>query len=161
MQRLMAWIVDRKYFSDGRMLELYPPFWWMRIKVLELDAQWNSVRIRLPLNALSRNPGGIMFGGHQASLADPIPSLACARRFRGYEVWTRAMQIDFERGGDTDLEMRFEFPVELDASIRAQLAIEGRATPTFEYGFYLADGTRCTNVKNTVAIRPRGYARKT
>ncbi len=156
----MNWVVDRKFISDRRMLELYPPFWWMRITVLEMDEQWNRVRIRLPLNALSRNPGGIMFGGHQASLSDPIPSLACLRRYPGYDVWTRAMHIDFELGGRTDLEMRFEFPAELDARIRAELQAEGRATPTFEYGFYLADGTRCTNVKNTVAIRPRGYSRK-
>lgn len=156
----MGWVVTREFLSDARKLEWYPPFWWMRIKVLDMDAQWSRVRIRLPLNAFSRNPGGIMFGGHQASLADPVPSLACARRYPGYEVWTRAMQIDFELAGRTDLEMRFEFPAEIDASIRAKLATDGRATQTFEYGFYLADGTRCTSVKNTVAIRPKGYSRQ-
>ena len=157
-QRLMAWLFDRKFISDGRMLEFYPPFWWMRIKVLEMDPLWNRVRIRLPLHTFSRNPGGSMFGGHQASLSDPIPALACSRRYAGYEIWTRALHIDFERGGQTDLEMRFEFPPELDATIRAELAADGRSTPTFEYGFYLADGTRCTHIRNTVAIRPRGYA---
>ena len=38
----------------------------MRIKVIQLDRDWREVRIRLPLNAISRNPGGVMFGGYQA-----------------------------------------------------------------------------------------------
>ena len=32
---------------------------------------------------MSRNPGGVMFGGYQAALADPIAALACARVFPG------------------------------------------------------------------------------
>ena len=68
----------------------------MRIKVLEISDDWRTVRIRLPLNAMSRNPGGVMFGGYQAALADPIAALACARVFPGYSVWTRAM-TDFLR----------------------------------------------------------------
>ena len=67
------------------------------------------------------------------------------------------MQVDFEHAGTTDLELRFEFDPELEASIRDELAGKGRSTPTFDYGLYLADGTRCTRVRNTVAIRPEGY----
>jgi len=161
MQRILIYFSERRVLSDARMLELYPPFWLMRIKVLEMDQAWRHVRIRLPLNAISRNPGGVMFGGYQAALADPIAALACARVFPGYSVWTRGLNIDFERGGSTDLELRFEFPPALEQSIRESLAREQRATPSFEYGFYLTDGTRCTRVVNTVAIRPNGYRRAT
>jgi acyl-coenzyme A thioesterase PaaI-like protein len=161
VQRLLRFVVDHRVLSDARMLELYPPFWFMRVRVLEMDRDWRHVRIRLPLNAISRNPGGVMFGGFQAALADPIAALACARVFRGYSVWTRGLSIDFEQGGSTDLELRFEFPLELETTIRDELARNQRATPSFEYGFHLADGTRCTRIVNTVAIRPRGYARAT
>lgn len=153
----MAWTHGRRLLTDARLLQLYPPFWWMRIKVLELAPDWSVVRVRLPLTAVSRNPGGVMFGGFQAALADPIPALACLRRYPGYSVWTRSMSIEFEHGGHTDLELRFEFTAEQDAQIREQLAATGRATPTFDYGFFLADGRRCTQVRNTVAIRPQGY----
>jgi hypothetical protein len=159
--RFMRFISRSGILSDARLLELYPPFRPMRIKVLEIADGWRLVRIRLPLNAMSRNPGGVMFGGYQAALADPIAALACARVFPGYSVWTRAMQISFDHGGNSDLEMRFSLTPEQEAAIRIELEREGRSTPSFEYGYFRKDGVRCTVVSNTVAIRPRGYKRAT
>jgi acyl-coenzyme A thioesterase PaaI-like protein len=161
MQRFMGFMARTRILSDARMLEIYPPFVPMRIKVLEIAAGWRAVRILLPLNARSRNPGGVMFGGYQAALADPIAALACARVFPGYSVWTRAMAISFDHGGNSDLEMRFALTSEQEHDIRIGLQNEGRATPTFEYGYFRKDGVRCTVVRNTVAIRPRGYKRAT
>jgi acyl-coenzyme A thioesterase PaaI-like protein len=161
MQRIMKLVAGSGIISDARLLELYPPFLPMRIKVLEIAEQWRVVRILLPLNARSRNPGGVMFGGYQAALADPIAALACARVFPGYSVWTRAMTISFDHGGNSDLEMRFSLTGEQEKDIRIGLQNEGRATPTFEYGYVRSDGVRCTVIRNTVAIRPRGYKRAT
>lgn len=161
MTRFMRWIWRLNAVSDKRKIELYPPFFMMRVKVLEIRDDWRFVRLKLPLNTFSKNPGGVMFGGYQAALADPIAALACARVFPGYSVWTRAMKVDFRQGGSTDLELRFEFPVELEKQIAAELAENGRCTPTFEYGFYLENGSRCTVVQNTVAIRPKGYVKAT
>lgn len=154
---LMRLIRRLPFLSDRRRLELFPPFWLMRIKVLELSHNWRVVRIRLPLTMVSRNMGGGMYGGFQASLADPIPALACGRVFRGYSVWTRSLKLDFQHEGNTDLELRFRFEPDLEQRIRRELEDKGRSTPTFEYGFHLEDGTLCTLVHNTVAIRPRGY----
>ena len=81
MQRFMRFMSRSGLVSDARLLEMYPPFVPMRIRVLELAAGWRTVRILLPLNAMSRNPGGVMFGGWQAALADPIAALSCARVF--------------------------------------------------------------------------------
>ena len=161
MQRFMQWMSRSRILSDARLLELYPPFLKMGIDVLEIADGWRQVRIRLPLNASSRNPGGVMFGGWQAALADPIAALACARVFPGYSVWTRAMTISFDHGGNSDLEMRFSLTAEQETEIRIQLERDGRSTPTFEYGYVREDGVRCTVVRNTVAIRPRGYQRAT
>jgi len=161
MPKLMRLVVRSGIFSDARLLEFYPPFRPMRIKVLEIRDNWRGVRILLPLNAKSRNPGGVMFGGYQAALADPIAALACARVFPGYSVWTRAMTISFDHGGNSDLEMRFSLTPEQEAAIRIELERDGRSTPSFEYGYFRKDGVRCTVIRNTVAIRPRGYERAT
>jgi len=145
------------FLSVRQRLEWFPPFFLMRVKVLELTDDWQTVRLHLPLNAFSRNMSDSMFGGYQASLADPIAALACAQRYPGHEVWTRAMHVDFVAEGNSDLELRFEFDAAIDRKIRDDLAARGRSTPQFEYGFYRQDGVLCSRVTNTVAIRPKGY----
>lgn len=149
------WLRHLGFLSPRRRLEWFLPFLLMRVKVLELADDGRRMRLRLPLNAVSRNMGGSMFGGYQASLADPVPAIACARLFPGYAVWTRALEVDFRREGTTDLELRFEFDPEQEARIRAELAARGRSTPTFELRYHLADGSVCTVIRNTVAIRSR------
>lgn len=155
---LLRWLTRAGFLSPARRLEWYPPFWVMRIKVLELSPDWRRTRIHLPLYSLSRNPGGSMFGGNQASLADPIPALACARIFPGRTVWTRGFSIEFHRQGSTDLELRFEIPEDKINGIQEELANRGRATPRFELGYYLTTGEQCTHIVNSVAIRPAGYS---
>ena len=146
------------FLSDKKKLEYFPPFFLMRAKVTELTPNWGRIRIKLPLTLFSQNMGGCMFGGHQASLADPIAALACVKRFPTYSVWTRSMKVDFQREGSSDLELRFDFTDEQEKTILKDLAETGRSNPVFEYGLYLKDGTLCTHVVNTVAIRPKGYS---
>jgi hypothetical protein len=149
-----------RFLSTRRRIEWYPPFWFMGVKVIELDDNWNRVCLRLPLNAFSRNLGNGMFGGYQAAIADPIAAIACAKQFPGYAVWTRTLYLDFEHPGDSDLELRFQFDPEFRDRIRSDLERKGRSTPEFEYGLYRRDGVCCTRVHCQVAVRPRGYRKK-
>src|SRR3954470_14416570 len=100
--KFMRFISSSGILPDAHLLELYPPFRPMRIKVLEIAEGWRRVRILLPLNAMSRNPGGVMFGGYQGPRAHTSAGLACARVFPGYSVWTRAMSMSFDHGGNSD-----------------------------------------------------------
>jgi len=93
-------------------------------------------------------------------LVDPVPALACARVFEGYDCWTRGMSIDFRRGGSTDLELRFEFDPQQEKDIKEELDKKGYATPIFEYEYYLKDGSLASVVTNTVAIRQPGHVSK-
>jgi uncharacterized protein (TIGR00369 family) len=142
--------------SPKRRLENYPPFESMDVQVLELPDNWRHARILLPLNERNRNPGGSMFGGCMASLADPIPALACYRQFPEFTVWTSELQVDFRRPGLTDLELRFELPQTVVDAIAEELRQRGRSTPCFEFGFYDQDDKLVAWVLNRVAIRPRG-----
>lgn len=157
MPSLPCWAWPRRWQSAERRLACYPAFRPLRIQVLSLARDWREVRIRLPLTGANRNPGGGMFGGAVAALADPIPALACARVFPGHAVWTRAMQLDFRREGRSDLELRFTLDAAQEGEIGEQLVQRGRSTPVFEFGFWDTAGRLCVQVKNTVAIRPDGY----
>ncbi len=136
-------------------LEAYPPFRYLGVKVLELDPEWKLMRMAMPLNEDTRNPGGSMFGGSIAALADPVPALACVYRYPECDVWTRELSLDFRRPGTTDLELRFVFPEQTAVSIARELSETGRSTPWFEFGIYDAQGEVTTWVRNRVAIRPR------
>lgn len=151
------WLRHSRWVGPERRLAWYPPFHAMSVQVLELATDWRSVRIRLPLNSFNRNPGGSMFGGAIAALADPIPALACNKVFPGHQLWTRQLQLDFRREGRTDLELRFDFAAEQEREIRQQLVDRGRANPTFEFGFFDRQDKECVRVKNCVAIRPIDY----
>ena len=64
------------------------------------------------------------------------------------------------RAGTTDLELRFDFPLDQEPIIAKELDEKRRSTPTFNYAYYLKDGTLCAQVECTVAIRPQGYMKK-
>ena len=146
----------RRRLSPARRLEWYPPFRGMRVRVLELSGDWRHVRVLLPL-AANRNPGGGMFGGAVACLADPIAALVCNRVFPGYQVWTRELVVDFVHEGRSDMELRFVLAPEKEREIRDELGDRGRATPSFDCAFYDVHGRACVRVRTRVAIRPAGY----
>jgi len=146
----------RRRLAPARRLEWYPPFRALRIRVIQLDADWRQVRLLLPLLP-NRNPGGGMFGGAMACLADPIAALACNQVFPGHQVWTRELRLDFRHEGRSDMELRFDFSAEQERAIRERLAVRGRATPLFEYAFFDRAGRTCVDIGCRVAIRPPDY----
>lgn len=151
------WIRRLPFVTPSRRLMWFPPFRAMGIKVERISDDWRQVRIKLPLISFNQNPGGGMFGGSIASLADPIPALVCNKVFPGYQLWTRALEINFVKEARSDLELRFDLDPQIEAWIKQQLEQRNRATPSFEFGLYDAEGQQCVSVVNVVAIRPMGY----
>ncbi|MBL4775430.1 MAG: hypothetical protein JKY87_05190 [Mariprofundus sp.] len=157
MRSYLQWLSKLKFLSASRRFELYPPYLLMRVKIVSLADDWSMARIRLPLNWLSANAAGNMFGGYQASLADAVPALACLNKFPNYRVATKKLDMDFIRVGSSDLILQFDFDVKTEAAIRQALEKYGHATPCFKMSYVRDDGLLCTRIKNTVAIRPKGY----
>lgn len=155
--QIPRWIRRLPWVSPAQRLAWYPPFRAMSVKVTVLSDDWRHARLLLPLNRFNRNPGGGMFGGAVAALADPIAALSCNRVFPGHQLWTRGLKLDYLHEGRGDLELRFDFDPQQEQAIGEELARRGRATPSFEYGFYDAHARLCVKVVNTVAIRPGDY----
>lgn len=148
--------VIRRRLSPRRRFEWYPPFRAMRVRVLELSDDWRQVQLLLPLKP-NRNPGGGMFGGALACLADPVAALVCIRVFPGHQVWTRELVLDFVHEGRSDMTLRFALERVQEVAIGQELADRGRATPRFVYGFFDQGGRQCVRVSSRVAIRPGDY----
>jgi len=156
--RKLIW--NASWLSDTQRIEWYPAFWLLRPKVLELSPCWRELKILLPHSWVATNTGGSLFGGFQACLADPIAAMSCMKVFPGYSVWTRSLALDFRYEGLTNLELRFAMSAEQESEIQKELLQKGRSTPSFEYGFYQADGSLCTKVTARIAIRAKGYKAK-
>ena len=150
---LRNFIWNTPLLSDQKKIEYLPFFWLMRIKVLELSPDWRFIKIRLPHSWIATNPGGSLFGGFQACLADPIAAMACKKIFPDYTVLTGSLQLDFKKQGRSDLDLIFHFPLETEQKIQADLTKKGRSTPVFEYAYYQQDGSLCTFIKAIIAIR--------
>lgn len=146
----------RRLLPAARRLEWYPPYRFLGVRVLELADDWRSVRLLLPLRG-NANPGGGMFGGALACVADPVAALSCNRVFPGHQVWTRALALDFRHEGRSDMELRFRLDPGQEQQIGDELARRGRATPSLDYAFFDDRGRACVEVRCRVAIRPGDY----
>jgi uncharacterized protein (TIGR00369 family) len=143
------------FIGESRKLELYPPFFFMGIKVTHLHSEYRQLSVRLPLRWSSKNHHGTMFGGFIAALADPLPALLCARIFPGTDVWTKKCSVQFLRPGRTDLEVRVEVTEEHVQSIGAELSRSGASAPRFHYYFYDSRDRKIARVTNIVAMKMR------
>jgi acyl-coenzyme A thioesterase PaaI-like protein len=150
-------MTDAELGGAIKLLENFEPFKMMQVKILHLSPDWRNIRLLLPLSPAATNRQGTMFGGFMASLADPVAALACGKLYPDYAAWTRMLKVDFVRAGTTDLELRFDFPTELEPSIEQELKEKGRSTPKFEYAYYLSDGKLCATIECSVAIRKHDY----
>lgn len=144
--------------SPETLLEFYPPFLFMGLKVTHLSHDYRVLEIRVPLRWYFRNHHGTMFGGILAAVVDPLPALMCSRIFPGTLAWTKALRLEFLLPTDTALHARVEVTdVDLN-SIREQLEKSKKAVHEFHFLLKNAQGRTVAKVWNTVYLtskRPR------
>jgi acyl-coenzyme A thioesterase PaaI-like protein len=144
-----------KFLSPQRMLELYPPFFFMGVKVTGVSQDSRKLSVKLPLRWYGRNQYGTMFGGFMCAVSDPLAALVCARHFPGHEVWTKSNFVEFLRPARSDLHIDVEITEADLTRIRAELEAKGKSAPVFESYFRDAKGREIALVRNTVSIRKR------
>ena len=146
--------------SPAKLLELYPPFWFMGAQVKSVSGDYRRLHLRLPTRWYARNMHGTLFGGFMAAVSDPLPALLCARIFPGTEVWTKAIAIDFKRPAKTTLDIRVEIRQQDVQTIQSALHQEGKSSHEFYFDFTDADGAVIASVKNTVYLRLKKKRKK-
>lgn len=138
-----------------KMLELYPPFFFMGVKIKRVSKDYRELDALLPLRWFGKNGHGTMFGGFMCSLSDPLAALMCGRIFPGNEVWTKANCVEFLRPGRSDLLLSIRITDEDVAKIGESLEAAGKASHVFEFSFRDREGTEVARVRNTVHVRRR------
>jgi acyl-coenzyme A thioesterase PaaI-like protein len=139
------------------LLNLYPPFVFGRIRVLDIGPGYRTCRVRIAKSLLTRNLNGTTFGGTIFSAADPFHALmywqVFARRGRRVQVWLRRARIDYRKPAATPLVLEFTLGDPDVDEAEAALDRDGRFRRTFETAAVDRSGAVCATIETEVDLR--------
>ncbi len=145
-----------KFIPPQRLLELYPPFFFMGVKVKHVSPDHRRLCIAVPLRWYGTNQYGSMFGGFVCAVSDPLPALLCSRLFPEHEIWTRKNCVEFLKPARGMIEAEITVSDDDVAKIEDGLSRHGRISHAFEFTFFDRHRVEIAHVKNTVFLRRGG-----
>ncbi|WP_407351954.1 DUF4442 domain-containing protein [Luteimonas sp. R10] len=106
-----------------RIMNLWPPFLFSGIRVVEVAADWRRARVELRMRPWNRNYVGTHFGGSLFSMTDPFWMILVKECLgRDYYVWDRAAEIEFIKPGRGTVHATFALEGPTLDAIRAATA---------------------------------------
>jgi len=137
-----------------RMMNLWPPFLFSGIRVLDIGADWRSARVVLRKRWYNSNIVGVHFGGSLFAMTDPFWMILVKECLgREYLVWDKAAEIEFVAPGRADVFV--DFMVDDDAldELRAASAGGGKCLRWFAVEVKTADGEIVARVRKQIYVR--------
>ncbi|NUO73660.1 MAG: DUF4442 domain-containing protein [Frateuria sp.] len=143
-----------------RLLNLWPPFLFNSIRVLELGDEWNTARVALRLRPWNRNYVRTQFGGNLFAMTDPFWMLLAMHRLGSdYYVWDKAGAIDFVAPGREDVYATFRFTDAMVEELRTAAAGGDKVLRWFETEVATASGEVVARVRKQLYVRLKPKAR--
>ena len=140
--------------SLRRFINLWPPFLFAGIRVLQIGDDWRSARVRLRLHWYNRNFVGTQFGGSLFAMTDPfwmILTMQCLGR--DYIVWDKAAEIEFVAPGRGDVFAEFRIEESFLDELRAATANGEKALRWCETEVVSASGELIARVRKQLYVR--------
>jgi len=104
-------------------LNLWPPFLFAGIHLVELSPDYRYARVELRMRPWNRNYVGTHFGGSLFAMTDPFWMLLAMQNLgRDYYVWDKAGSIEFVRPGRGTVTAQFRLDDALLDELRAATA---------------------------------------
>ena len=140
-----------------RMLNLWLPFLFSGISVLEISKDFRHAKVRLKKRVLTSNYVGTLFGGSLFAMTDPFYMVMVMKNLgKGYIVWDKRSEIEYVSPGKSTVFAEFHiWDADLD-DIREKVATEGKYLKWFDVEIKSADGTVVAIVKKQIYIRLQG-----
>jgi acyl-coenzyme A thioesterase PaaI-like protein len=137
-----------------RFLNVWPPFRFAGIRVLDIRPGFTGATVALRLRPLTRNYVGTQFGGAMFMMADPFWMLLLMRQLgEDYVVWDRRAEIEFVAPGRTDVHVEFVVEPAVVQEIQAAAAGGERVLRWFESDIVDDDGAVVARVRRQLYIR--------
>jgi acyl-coenzyme A thioesterase PaaI-like protein len=139
-----------------RMLNLWPPFLFSGISVVEISRDFRHVKVRLKKKLLTTNYVGTLFGGSLFAMTDPFYMVMVLKNLgKDFIVWDKRSEIEYVSPGKSTVFAEFHLrDADLD-EIKEKVASEGKYLKWFEVDIKAADGTVVAIVKKQVYIRKK------
>ena len=143
------------------LLNLWPPFLFNSIRVLDLSEDWSTARVVLRLRPWNRNYVRSQFGGNLFSMIDPFWMLLAMHRLgNDYYVWDQAGAIDFVAPGRTDVYAAIHLTDAMVEELRVAAAGGGKVLRWFETDITTASGEVIARVRKQLYVRLKPKARE-
>lgn len=135
---------------------MFPAYRGTGARIIYIEADFNEVRVKLPLSWRTRNYVGTIFGGSMYGAVDPVYMIMLIQKLGPrYIVWDKAAGIRFRRPGRETLYATFHLDEDEVDAVRAIL--EERASVERSYTVELVDGGGTVHavIEKVVHIRRR------
>ena len=140
--------------SLRRILNLWPPFLFAGIRVMEVGEGWRSARVRLRMHAWNRTVIGTHFGGSLFAMCDPFWMLLAMHALGpDYIVWDKAGEIEFVKPGKGMVEVLFRLDDAVLDELRAATAGGDKTLRWFENTITDAEGEVVARVRKQLYVR--------
>jgi acyl-coenzyme A thioesterase PaaI-like protein len=137
-----------------RVLNLWPPFLFSGIRVLELSDDFGRARVVLKRHWYNRNFVGTHFGGSLFAMTDPFwMVMALCRLGDRYIVWDKSAAIEFVEATKAPVFAEFVLGDATLDEIRAATAGGEKCLRWFETEVRTADGEVIARVRKELYVR--------
>jgi acyl-coenzyme A thioesterase PaaI-like protein len=139
-------------------MNLWPPFLFAGIRVVEISPDYRYARVKMRLRPWNRNFFGTHFGGSLFAMTDPFWVLLLFNQLGGeHVVWDQAGEIEFVAPGRGTVYAEFRLTDEHVEQVLDQTASGEKALVWFDTDVVGQDGTVIAKVRKQVyARRKRG-----
>jgi acyl-coenzyme A thioesterase PaaI-like protein len=137
-----------------RFWNLWPPYLFTGIRVLEVSPDGLGARVRLRLHWWNRNAFGTHFGGSLLAMVNPFwPLLVLHRLGRDYIVWDTRNEIEFVRALREDVYAVFRLDPSVVEEMRAAAEGGNRVLRWFPFEIASAAGEVAARGRIEVYVR--------
>jgi acyl-coenzyme A thioesterase PaaI-like protein len=137
-----------------RMLNLWPPFLFSGISVLEVSKDFRHVKVRLKKKSLTSNYVGTLFGGSLFAMTDPFFMIMAMKNLdRKYIVWDKRGEIEFVSPGKETVYASFHLTDQELEDIKTEVEKNGKYLKWFEVELNTADERVVARVKKQIYFR--------
>jgi acyl-coenzyme A thioesterase PaaI-like protein len=139
-----------------RVMNLWPPFLFSGIRVLDISPDWRSARVVLRKRWYNRNYVGTHFGGSLFAMTDPfwmVLVLNCLGE--DYIVWDKAAEIQFIAPGKEDVFAQFHVDTAVLDEIRAATASGEKHLHWFSTDVRTGSGELIASVRKQLHVRKK------